>query len=187
MIPRFVAFAARAFTLLGPSTPAEDSWTSHPIRLPPSPLDQGVGTDETAATDGCADLAVTLEAAFRSRPQNPFLIRLVLIAHRRLVTVLILLALMDGFAAAVGLLPQVHPRNHAGIPADTATLELPLGYGDVALGQDPVRLVEEVPQVIDGVLAKVFLLEIKKHLELCVPDDVGHDVHSPARRSLPSR
>ncbi|MGW6842939.1 hypothetical protein [Streptomyces sp. NPDC054958] len=48
----------RDFTLLGPSTPADDSWTSHPI--PPAlALDQGVGLDETAAPDRCADLAVT--------------------------------------------------------------------------------------------------------------------------------
>ncbi|WP_438309480.1 hypothetical protein ACSHWO_00100 [Streptomyces sp. HUAS TT3] len=94
---------------------------------------------------------------------------------------------MNGFAAAVGLLPQVHPGDYASFPADAPALQLPLGDRDVALGQDPVRPVEMAPQVIDRVLPKVFLLEVKQHLELGVPDDVGHGMPLPCWRSLLSR
>ncbi len=37
VIPYLAAFLARAFTLRGPSRPAEDSWISQPIRIPPAP------------------------------------------------------------------------------------------------------------------------------------------------------
>ncbi|MEU9677788.1 hypothetical protein AB0D92_30305 [Streptomyces parvus] len=103
-----------------------------------SVLDDCVGLEPFPRRSGGSDLGVGVESAFLGSADDAGLVSLVFVAHGGTVPVSILAVLVDGFAAPVGLLPQVHPRNDVAVHADPGAPEAPLGDRYTVLGVYPV-------------------------------------------------